>query len=103
MRLVGLPGETVHIEDGAVWINGNRVEHPETIHGLNYVSEFPRMRVDLVGSKERPAVLGNDEYFVLGDFSPVSMDSRLWEQGAAGHNTFAVPQSYIRGVVTHVY
>ena len=58
---------------------------------------------ELWGSNGEPVVLGEDEYFVLGDFSLQSMDSRLWETGAAGHPAFAVPKSHMRGVVTHVY
>ena len=52
---------------------------------------------------DRPAKLGADEYFVLGDFSQQAADSRLWETGAPGHPTYAVPQSYLIGVVTHIY
>ena len=43
------------------------------------------------------------EYFVLGDFSQQSADSRLWESGAPGHPSYAVPESYIIGVATHIY
>jgi signal peptidase I len=73
-RLVGMPGEEILVRDGSVW-----------------------------GSAERPALLGDDEYFVLGDFSAQSNDSRMWKKGAAGHNPFAVPESHLIGVVTHIY
>jgi hypothetical protein len=55
------------------------------------------------GTKDRPAVLADDEYFVLGDFSAQSSDSRWWYEGAPGHNPYAVPRSHVRGVVTHIY
>lgn len=102
MRLVGLPGERLHIEDGAVWINGERLEPPPELRGIEYLSEtdFP---IELWGSRERPAVLDRDEYFVLGDFSRQAKDSRWWTQGAAGHHPYAVPESYVRGVATHIY
>ena len=103
MRLVGLPGETIHIEGGAVWANGDKLKHPGSLRGIEYLSELPDWHIDLWGSKDRPAILGKDEYFVLGDFSPQSKDSRLWEQGASGHNPFAVPESHLRGVVSHIY
>lgn len=105
-RLVGLPGETVQIEDGAVWINGNKLDPPDELRGIEYLSEMPEVRnssYDLWGTKDRPAVLGKDEYFVLGDFSARSKDSRLWQQGVPGHNPFAVPASHFRGVVSHIY
>ena len=92
MRLVGLPGETIHLEGGAVWANGNKLEPPDSLRGIEYLSEIPDWPSHVWGSKEHPAVLGQDEYFVLGDFSPQSKDSRLWEQGAQGHNPFAVPE-----------
>jgi signal peptidase I len=95
-RLVGLPGERIHIDDGAVWVNGKKQAPPDAIRGLVYLSE-------LWGSVRRPAVLGDDEYFMLGDFSAQSKDSRLWERGAPGHNPFAVPESHLKGVVTHTY
>jgi hypothetical protein len=52
---------------------------------------------------DHSARLGEDEYFVLGDFSAMSKDSRLWGEGAPGHHPFAVPESHLRGVVTHIY
>lgn len=103
-RLVGLPGETIHIQDGSVWVDGRRVTPPDSLQGVEYLSELPGWPgPDLWGSVSRPALLGHDEYFVLGDFSAQSRDSRLWEQGAPGHNPFAVPESYVKGVVIFTY
>lgn len=103
-RLVGLPGETIHIQDGSVWVDGVRQTPPDSIRGIEYLSEIPDWhRSELWGSEKRPALLGDDEFFVLGDFSAQSMDSRLWQQGAPGHNSFAVPQSHIKGVVTQTF
>lgn len=103
MRLVGLPGENIHIEEGAVWANGEKLTLPDSLSGIEYVSQLPGWHSELWGSAGRPAMLGNDEYFVLGDFSAQSKDSRLWVRGASGHNPFAVPESHLYGVVTHVY
>ena len=105
-RLVGLPGETVVIRDGAVWIDGEKQTPPDSCNGLEYLDRiltaWLAMPV-LWGSEEKPASLGPDEYFVLGDFSARAKDSRLWQQGAPGHPPYAVPASYIVGVVTHIY
>ena len=103
MRVVGLPGERIHIEDGTVWADGRRLRLPDSLRGLKYASRVPGADFELWGTPRRPAVLADDEYFVLGDFSIRANDSRLWQQGAAGHNVFAVPASYVRGVVTHIY
>ncbi|MHC4407057.1 MAG: signal peptidase I [Planctomycetota bacterium] len=103
MRLVGLPGEKIRIEGGAVWANGKKLTPPDSLHGIEYLSQLPDWYSELWGSANRPAILGEHEYFVLGDFSPQSKDSRLWEQGAPGHHPFAVPESHLYGVVTHIY
>ncbi|MGA2253161.1 MAG: signal peptidase I [Thermoguttaceae bacterium] len=104
-RLVGLPGEEVFIKEGSVWINGQRLEPPLSLQGLKYVTEFPNLHFQssIWGTVDRPAKLGEGEYFVLGDFSQESSDSRLWQTGAPGHPIYAVPESYIFGAVTHIY
>ena len=55
-RIIGMPGETVQIKDGKVYI-------------------------DYPGIVEEPITLGDDEYFCLGDNRPVSQDSRYEEVG----------------------
>jgi signal peptidase I len=103
-RLVGFPGEKIHIQDGSVWVDGKKQIPPDSLRGIEYLSELPGWRgPDLWGSANRPALLANDEYFVLGDFSAQSKDSRVWQQGAPRHHSYAVPESYMIGVVTHTY
>jgi signal peptidase I len=104
MRLVGLPGETIHIEDGAVWANGEKLSPPDSLRGNEYLSDFPGGFSDLWGTKDRPAVLSDGEYFMLGDFSAQSSDSRFWgDLAAPGEHSYAVPQSHMKGVVTHIH
>jgi signal peptidase I len=103
MRLVGLPGEEIHIEDGAVYANGIKLDLPPSLRGIEYLGEFPEASFQLWGSKDRPAKLGADEYFVLGDFSVSANDSRVWETIGAEHSPYAVPKSHLYGVVTHIY
>jgi len=102
-RLVGLPGEVVTIQNGAVCINDRAISPPEPLRGLDYVSEIDDFPDELWGTPQNPAKLGADEYFVLGDFSRCSKDSRLFQSGATGHPPYAVPASYLYGVVTHIY
>ncbi len=103
MRLVGLPGESIHIHNGAVWANGKKLTPPASLNGIEYLSRRPFSFAESWGTVDKPAVLGKEEYFVLGDFSARSHDSRSWQQGAPGHHPYAVPESHIQGVVTHIY
>lgn len=69
-RIIGLPGETVKIEDGVIYINGEVLEEH---YGLEPM-EDPFDTYDAV-------TLGSDEYFVLGDNRNHSKDSRSAEVG----------------------
>lgn len=69
-RVIGLPGETVQITGGVIYIDGVRLEAE---HGLDQVS--------LGGLAENPVELGADEYFLLGDNRDSSEDSRFANVG----------------------
>jgi signal peptidase I len=93
-RLVGLPGETVSVRDGQVWINGVAAELPEHLRGLRYVSQMPDIGELPHGTERKPLQLGDNEYCVLGDNSERSSDSRFWG---------AVPGENLIGVATVIY
>lgn len=69
-RVVGLPGETVQIKDGKIYIDGK--VQKKNIYTLD---------LDFAGIAEKKLTLGETEYFVLGDNSAGSDDSRLADIG----------------------
>ena len=62
-RIVGLPGESIQVKDGKVFINQTELIEP-------YLSQTDTP--GFVG----PVLLKEDEYFVMGDHRNNSMDSR---------------------------
>ena len=74
-RVVGLPGERVHVAGGDVFINGSKLAVPAHLAGLRY-SELPGLWVKY-GTEGSPYTLTAGEYFVLGDFSRLAKDSRF--------------------------
>lgn len=65
-RVIGLPGETVEIINGAVYIDGKKLQEEIEVEDMR-----------LAGLAEEPIVLGENEFFVLGDNRNYSEDSRF--------------------------
>ena len=85
-RIIGMPGETVQIIDGKVYINGE--ELTDDVYGITDYIEEP-------GIAEEPLTLGEDEYFCLGDNRPVSYDSRYEAVGTV-HRSEIIGKVWIR-------
>jgi len=62
-RVIGLPGETMTIEKGRVYIGGELLEEP-------YIENF-------ASDSHEAITLGDNEYFVMGDNRGNSLDSRM--------------------------
>lgn len=69
-RIIGLPGETVLIQDSQIFINGNLLSE-------SYGKEI----IEDAGLATEPIYLREDEYFVLGDNRNASVDSRSSDVG----------------------
>jgi len=81
-RVIGLPGDTVEIHGGVVWVNGKPLEE-------FYRGTPPDPRDNYAAVKVPPA-----RYFVLGDTRGNSYDSRYWG---------FVPRSAIVGTPLVIY
>ena len=84
-RLIGLPGETVEIRDGKVYINGSDEPLDDS-----FVPEVPT-------GNYGPYKVPENSYFMLGDNREYSRDSRLWK------NTFVSFDEIVGKAVVRYY
>lgn len=61
-RVIGMPGETIEVENGFIYINDKRIKDD---YGYGETDDFEKI------------TLNDDEYFVMGDNRKISKDSRL--------------------------
>jgi signal peptidase I len=94
-RIIGLPHETVEIENNNVYVNNNLIAE-------TYIDQLTK---NLIYSK---ITLGDNEYFVLGDNRGGSNDSRSWgaldKKFIIGKLDFMFwPLDRIKAIITPIY
>src|SRR5580704_7260423 len=81
-RVIGLPGESVEIRQGVVYVNGRAIDEPYVPAQYEDMSDYGPVRV------------AKDSYFVMGDHRISSNDSRVFG---------AVPSKFIYGRAVFAY
>lgn len=74
-RVIGLPNETIAYKDGLLYVNGEVVE--ETFLDQDYINQvMEENNLSVFTEDMEEVVLGDDEYFLVGDNRISSLDSR---------------------------
>ncbi|MFC1703646.1 signal peptidase I [Candidatus Omnitrophota bacterium] len=70
-RLIAFGGEAVEIKNGDIYVNGELIDDPK-IRGIHYYNRGN------FGKEGKPIIVPEGSFFVLGDNSASSRDSRYW-------------------------
>ena len=90
-RVIGLPGETIYIKDGEIFINDKKIKDKA---GLEKIEE--------AGLASSGITLKDDEYFVIGDNRDESTDSRSADVGNVRRREILGKASMVIWPVKHI-
>lgn len=91
-RVMGIPGDHIHLQNGVVYRNGEPLTEPYVLRqgtgseyrenfpkGTNYGGEYPDWPIEMSSHLQNgELVVPLDSYFGMGDHRDVSLDSRYW-------------------------
>lgn len=103
-RVVGMPGERIEILQDRILINGVETPLPPELRGADFIIKPGPGSPAWIPPLNSPVTLGPDEYYVVGDNTQRSVDSRYGAVPAEpGRTPGVVPASNVAGVIRLLY